>query len=176
MSNILLASDPHFTHSNILTFTNYDGTKLRSFDSVEHMNETMIENHNNVVRPKDKVYWLGDLAMQKKFPHEIFSRLNGEKVLIKGNHDQSKLSDYVRHFKDVRGSHQLSKMLLTHIPVHPDSLGRWTANVHGHLHSNEVMLNGVPDPRYLCISMERFNYTPISLEDVIKLVAKRQEI
>lgn len=174
MSNIFLCSDHHFGHANILTFLNSDGSKVRNFNSVEEMDERMIENHNLVVSPKDKVYFLGDVAFNKK-NLSIVGRLNGEKVLIKGNHDQEKLTEYQKYFKDVRGSHQFSGLLFTHIPIHPDSLSRWTANVHGHLHTREVMINGTPDPRYFNVSMERIAYIPISLEEAKRLIKNRLE-
>lgn len=169
--NVFLISDQHFGHKNILNFKRRDGiTPLRVFSSVEEMDETMVERHNSVVRPNDKVYMLGDLAMNKKcLP--IIARLNGEKILIKGNHDQEKLSGYAKYFKDVRGSHQLAGYLLTHIPIHPDSLSRWKASIHGHLHSDLVQLNGKPDPRYINVSVEQINYTPISLEEIVKRIS-----
>ena len=180
MSNIFLCSDHHFSHANILTFTDAEGNRVRNFDSVEQMDETMVENHNRVVSPKDKVYFLGDVAFNKA-NLAIAARLNGEKVLIKGNHDQEKLSEYQKYFKDVRGSHQFSGLLFTHIPVHVDSLGRWGTNVHGHLHTNQVMIRGFadkpvePDPRYFSVCMEQINYTPISLEEAKKQIKNRLE-
>lgn len=175
MSNIFLCSDHHFGHANILTFTDADGKRVRNFDSVEEMDERMVENHNLVVSNKDKVYFLGDVAFTKA-NLAVVGRLNGEKVLIKGNHDQEKLTEYQKYFKDVRGSHQFSGLLFTHIPVHVDSLGRWIANVHGHLHTNQVMLNGSPDPRYLSVCMERIAYIPISLEEAKKKIKYRLEM
>jgi len=184
MSNIFLCSDHHFSHKALLTFTDADGKRVRNFDSVEEMDERMVENHNLVVMPKDKVYFLGDVAFNKA-NLAIVARLNGEKVLIKGNHDQEKLSEYQKYFKDVRGSHQFSGLLFTHIPVHVDSLSRWTANVHGHLHTNQVMLPSTPasltaaanrvDPRYFSVCMERLAYTPISLEEAKRQIKNRLE-
>ena len=174
MSNIFLCSDHHFGHANILTFTTEDGSRVRDFTSVEHMDETMVENHNRVVSPKDKVYFLGDVAFHNRTLATV-ARLNGEKILIKGNHDLEKLSAYENYFKDVRGSHQLAGFILTHIPIHSDSLSRWTANVHGHLHTRQVQLNGHNDPRYLNVSMEQINFTPIALENVMQLVKHRLE-
>lgn len=168
--NVFLISDQHFGHKNILNFKRRDGSSLRVFSSVEEMDETMVERHNSVVRPNDKVYMLGDLCMHNRnLP--IMERLNGEKILIKGNHDQEKLSRYAKYFKDVRGSHQLAGYLLTHIPIHPDSLSRWKASIHGHLHSDLVQLNGKPDPRYINVSVEQINYTPISLEEIVKRIS-----
>ena len=169
MANIFFCSDHHFHHANILTFKRDDGSPLRDFTDVDHMNETMVQRHNSVVRPGDKVYFLGDVVMSKKSSAlQILGRMNGEKVLIKGNHDQCPLSAYAQYFKDVRGSHQFSGLIMTHIPIHTESLARWGLNIHGHLHYNVVKmpLSHIPDRRYFNASMERLNYTPISLEEI----------
>jgi calcineurin-like phosphoesterase family protein len=59
-------------------------------------------------------------------------------------------------------------LIMTHIPIHSESLARWGLNVHGHLHHNVVRLplSQIPDKRYFSVCMERINYTPISLEEV----------
>ena len=171
MANIFFISDHHFGHANILTFKNSDGTLLREFDDVDHMNEIMIQRHNLVVRPSDKVYFLGDVVISRKTSAlQVLARLNGEKVLIKGNHDQCNADAYLQYFKDIRGSHQFEGLIMTHIPIHPESLARWGLNVHGHLHNNVVRmpLSQIPDKRYFNVSVERLNYTPISLEELRK--------
>ena len=125
------------------------------------MNEYIIERHNSVVRPQDKIYMLGDVVFHKRYLH-IVGRLNGTKVLIKGNHDLLDASDYLQYFKDIRAVHQFKGLIMSHIPIHPDCLGRWGNNVHGHLHDNVIK-----DPRYHNVSMERLkDYTPISLEEL----------
>lgn len=172
MPNIFFASDHHFHHANILTFKRSDGTPLREFKDVNHMNEHMVQCHNSVVRPHDKVYFLGDVVMKTTIESlEILRRMAGEKILIKGNHDLATAGRYLEHFKDIRGSHQFDGMILTHIPIHPDSLARWGLNVHGHLHANRVLTTShLIDQRYFNVSMEQINYTPISLEEVKKNV------
>lgn len=176
MANVLLISDHHFGHANVLTFMHTDVDKLRpGFSDVTEMDEHMVKCHNDVVKPNDKVYFLGDVCMShKSLP--ILGRLNGKKCLIKGNHDKAKLSQYLPYFYDIRGSHQFDGMLLTHIPTHVESLGRWPVNVHGHTHANYVKNKyGLRDPRYVCVCVEQphINYTPISLEE-LKLHIKNQ--
>lgn len=171
MSNIFFASDHHFGQHNILTFKQNDGTPLRNFSSIEEMHEHIVGQHNKVVRAKDKVYFLGDVCISRKASAlEILARMNGEKVLIKGNHDLCKIGAYLEYFKDVRGSHQFDGLIMTHIPIHPASLARWGLNVHGHLHSNKVTVGdlNIPDSRYFCVSVEQINYTPISLDEIRK--------
>ena len=179
MSNIFFRSDDHFGHEATFTkFKRADGSPLRIFDDVAHMNEYMVMQHNRVVGPKDKTYFLGDLAMHKRYL-PIIHRMNGEKVLIRGNHDEENASVYLNYFKDVRGSHQFDGMLFTHIPVHPSCLYRWKVNVHGHLHANNILLpDGSIDDRYYSVCVEQLeDYTPISLEalkEKLKFVLERE--
>jgi calcineurin-like phosphoesterase family protein len=113
-------------------------------------------------------------------------RLNGDKVLIRGNHDIFKLEDYTEYFRDVRGYHVMNGLILSHIPVHSDSLARFGCNVHGHLHANRVMkARGVDartgemlygkeiDPRYFNVSVEQTDFAPILFEDVLKRIVEQ---
>lgn len=173
MSNIFFCSDHHFSHQGMLKFKRSDGvTPLRAFQDVDHMNEFMVMQHNRVVKASDRVYFIGDVAMNKK-SLPILNRMLGRKVLIRGNHDTENASEYLKYFDDVRGVHQFEGLLIGHIPVHPDSLGRWGCMVHGHLHANRVMkgFGTQIDERYYNVSMECLDdYTPISLEDLKKNV------
>lgn len=167
------------------TFLKSDGSFLRhEFTNSDEGDEAMIERHNKVVKPEDRVYFVGDFCFSKKHIAKA-GRMNGRKVLIKGNHDTLELKEYLPYFDDIRGSHQFSGVLITHIPVHEESLGRWGFNIHGHLHANRVMrtvpfitrnenLNSYEeiDPRYFNVSVEQVNYTPISLEEVKKFKPK----
>lgn len=155
MSNTFLISDTHFGHGNSLNFKRNDGTPLRPFETVEEMDETIVERWNAVVHSNDRVYLLGDIAI-KRAGLQTLSRLKGRMVLVKGNHDIWKLSDFLPYFDDIRGSHKLDNFILSHIPIHPESLARWTSgNIHGHLHSNYVMRDdGEWDTRYFNVSVE----------------------
>jgi calcineurin-like phosphoesterase family protein len=164
----LVISDPHFGHVGVTKFLRADGSKLRPWDNVEEMNEVLVDNWNKAVRPFDRVYLLGDATMNRK-ALPIFSRLNGDKVLIKGNHDTGKLGDYTPYFRDIRSCVVRHDMILTHIPVHEMELDRFKFNVHGHLHDHIVMKDGAPDPRYLCVSVEQIDYTPINMDKLIHI-------
>lgn len=179
MPTTFLISDTHFGHEKTCSvFKRPDGSPLRPFASAEEMDEAMVARWNERVRPSDKVYHLGDVVINRKFL-SVLARLNGDKVLIRGNHDIFKLSDYTEYFRDVRGYDVKNGMILSHVPVHSDSLARFGCNVHGHLHANRVMRpRGVDaktgeilysdqiDPRYHCVSVEHTDYAPISLEEV----------
>lgn len=81
-NNVFFTSDLHFGHRNILEFCK------RPFNSVEEMDEALIENWNSVVKPNDFVFDLGDFAFAPNHRwYELLARLNGKHVLILGNHD-----------------------------------------------------------------------------------------
>ena len=183
MPSVFLVSDTHFGHEKTCTvFKREDGSPLRPFASAEEMDEFMIKAWNERVRPSDKVYHLGDVVINRKFL-SVLGRLNGDKVLIRGNHDIFKLEDYTQYFRDVRGYHVMNGLILSHVPVHSDSLARFGANIHGHLHANRVMkARGVDaktgnilysneiDPRYHCVCVEHTDFAPILFEDVLKRI------
>jgi len=170
MKNVFLIADLHFGDSDMCSLLKEDGHPIRPFKSVEEHDAALIENWNKVVtHPSDKVYVLGDVA-QKKKDIENFGKLNGKKILIKGNHDIYEMKEYAKYFKDIRATHRLDNgILMSHIPVHPSTFGKaHKVNVHGHIHDKVVhMLDGdefvVPDPKYFCVSCEHINYTPIEL-------------
>ena len=102
--------------AGVTVFTNDDGSKLRPWDTTEEMDEAMIEKWNATVRPKDKVYHLGDVVINRKALPTL-QRLNGDKVLIKGNHDIFRLEEYTPYFRDIRGVGTLDGFVLTHVPL-----------------------------------------------------------
>lgn len=183
MPSVFLISDTHFGHEKTCTvFKREDGSPLRPFSNAEEMDEFMVKAWNERVKHNDKVYHLGDVVINRKFL-SILGRLNGDKVLIRGNHDIFKLEDYTQYFRDVRGYHVMNGLILSHVPVHTDSLARFGANIHGHLHANRVMkARGVDaktgeilysdkiDPRYHCVCVEHTDFAPILFEDVLKRI------
>lgn len=190
MANRFLISDTHFGHTNTWEkFTLEDGSPLRPFTSTEEMDETMVDNWNRVVRPQDTVYHLGDVVIARRHL-ETVKRLNGRKILIRGNHDIYKDKDYYgAGFEQIHGVRVfVDQFILSHIPLHPDCVGeRFKRNVHGHLHGNRVMrkvivrpdrsagdhefymVNKEIDPRYLSVCVEQINFTPVSFDDVMKM-------
>src|SRR5690349_12429086 len=78
-------SDLHISHRRICEFE----PESRPFKDVSHMNETIVERWNEVVRPDDTVFVLGDVALGPVEEWDnVLSRLSGHKHLIVGNHDK----------------------------------------------------------------------------------------
>lgn len=171
MSKTWVYSDPHFDQANICKFTNFDGSKVRPWDDVKLMNEEMVEWYNELVNDEDRVYILGDVAFSSGRMREYVSRLKGRKVLVPGNHEPPKMRTYFDLFDDVRGYVVKKGFIMSHIPIHAGSLSRWNLNIHGHLHNNTVRIEGTEkdDARYFCACVERTNFRPILLDEILSL-------
>jgi calcineurin-like phosphoesterase family protein len=171
MANIFFISDTHFGHENTWKkFKLEDGvTPLRPFSSTEEMDETMVENWNRVVQPSDHVYHLGDVVMHRKHLPTL-ARLNGHKRLVRGNHDIFPTKTFLEYFDEIYGVRTFpgSGLILSHIPLHPGSLGTRWINVHGHLHGKTL-----DDNRYFSVCVEQTNYTPVSLDWVCSVIKER---
>lgn len=169
-----LIADHHFGHSNILRFTRNDGSPLRGhlWNTIDEHDADLILRHNNKVHPEDKVYVLGDVAMNRR-GLEKARLLNGRKILISGNHDVIKNGGYDQIFDSIHGACTIGKYIMTHIPIHPASLSRWVGNIHGHLHDGRVLLDsGEPDPRYISVSAEIVGFEPITFGEIESRASK----
>ena len=168
MSRTWLIADTHFGHANILKFTRDDGTPLRPFASLEEMHSALITRWNELVHDQDRIYMLGDMVMKRNALH-FLGLLKGRKILVKGNHDIFKLEEYTPYVDDIRAyvignrPDREGQYILSHIPIHPDSLKENAVNIHGHLHYRTLK-----DPRYLCVSVEHTNYAPVELTQFLK--------
>ena len=165
MSTTWFSSDHHFWHKNVIKFTYPSGKDRTQFEDIVEHNEHLITQHNSVVQPNDKVYLLGDIAWNSK-AIECIKRMNGRKILVMGNHDKQKANSYLGCVDDLKGVVCISKginAVATHVPIHPCQLEhRFNCNIHGHMHGYCI-----DDPRYINVSMEQINFTPISLDDII---------
>lgn len=184
MPAVFLVSDTHFGHAGVCRFTHPEtGEKLRPWADPDEMDEDMVRAWNERVRPTDKVYHLGDVVINRRAMRTL-ARLNGDKVLIRGNHDIFRDDEYREYFRELRAYHVMNGMILSHIPVHEASLGRFGVNIHGHLHgsrvrrpravdarSGETQYSTEIDVRYHCVCVEQTpDFAPILFEDVIRRI------
>jgi len=183
MPAVFLVSDTHFGHAGVCRFTRDDGSKLRPWTDPDEMDEHLVRVWNERVRPQDKVYHLGDVVINRKALSTL-SRLNGDKVLIRGNHDIFRDEDYRQYFRELRAYHVMNGMILSHIPLHEASLGRFGVNIHGHLHyqrvkrargvnakTGEILYSNDIDTRYHCVCVEQTpDFAPMLFEDVMRRI------
>ena len=167
---VFVISDLHLGHKGVLNYE-YEGKPLRPFADLHEMHQVICDRWRSVVTQSDKVYVLGDVSMTKSVKL-LLAGLPGQKRLVKGNHDH--FSDNWYHeagFQRIYGVRQIDGIWLTHVPMHPQSMDRAQGNIHGHLHMNQVMRTWPDhgrDSRYFNCSVERINYTPISIDEIVK--------
>ena len=90
-------ADTHFNHENIIRYCN------RPFENSNEMNEYIINKWNSVVNENDVVYHLGDVGFgNTEELKQLVGRLNGTKILIRGNHDYKRgLNGWNPHLQDI---------------------------------------------------------------------------
>lgn len=168
MQKIFIISDTHFGHKNVIEYCN------RPFKTIKDMNDKIIENWNNVVSPNDLVYHLGDFGFGNRTEvNEFRKRLNGDIILIKGNHDRRGNESFLNAgFKEVYSGetnivYKNIPLWLTHRPHNETTL----LNIHGHVH-NDINHN-IDNPHCFNVSVENIGYTPIPLDAVLEEFKKR---
>lgn len=170
---VWFTSDLHFWHKNICKYCN------RPFETMEEMNQALIDNWNSVVKEDDTVFVLGDMGFcgyDKLEP--LMSQLNGKKYLIQGNHDSDKIvfrlyeaniieGYYKMHEVTIIGDEECPDQQLTlcHFPMidWPNKeRGAWM--VHGHQHQ----LPETPSCSVMHwdVGVDKNNLKPVSFEQL----------
>ena len=168
-----ITSDLHFGHKNIMKFC--PQTRARFRDDVDYMNSAMVEEWNDRVEPGDLVYILGDVAfMSGSDAGRTMKRLNGDKILIEGNHDRKTLLDstFRGAFKEVHKYLDITydghNIVMFHYPIAEwDRMHRGALHFHGHLHGGE---SGIEKFRALDVGMDSTGEIVISMERAINRI------
>jgi len=125
------------------------------------MNNEMIKKWNNKVSKNDIVIHLGDFALtDEKRIIELRKKLNGNIILIEGNHDWRLKESY--GFIIIKGNMQIGNIILSHRPLPLEELPKGFINIFGHIHQRDVLDN----KRQINLSVEKINYEPIELSDI----------
>lgn len=170
-----VTSDLHFGHKNIMKFCPI--TRARFRDDVDYMNELMVKEWNEIVEPGDLVYMLGDVAfLPSAKAVEYMRRLNGDKILVEGNHDRKLLNDPVfrREFVEVHKyldiNYNGTKVVMFHYPIAEwDQMHRGSVHLHGHLHGGE---SGMEKFRCRDMGMDATGFIVVTMEDAIASAMK----
>lgn len=154
---IYFISDSHIGHDNL-------NISMRGMSSDEY-SKLFISNWNKVVKPQDKVYFLGDITMDKpQLIKDFIESLNGEIVVIGGNHDTERCCDALKGIGvTVMGCVVHKGYILTHVPVSKSDVNGFRGNIHGHIHEFEL-----PSYKYINVSADIINHTPVLLDYIIK--------
>lgn len=136
--NYFFTSDTHFFHKNVLKFCPI----TRPFETVDAMNEALVEKWNARVKPNDIIFNLGDFSFGKAEQTEtILKRLNGNIFLVRGNHDQQfdgalkKYLTWIGDYKELRSKVLGVHIVLCHFPIESWHKMEYNSlHLHGHTH------------------------------------------
>lgn len=182
MKKIFFTSDTHFGHDNIIKFC------ARPFENVEEMDKVLIENWNKTIPKDGLVYHLGDFAWKTiAYWERIREQLNGEIILIYGNHDERFLCNERMHklFKEVTPQKKVwfgkTCIYMNHYPFLCFG-GAWKGEdavwqLFGHVHTSPLTDKGLDQQRmqYLFttqydVGVDNNNFTPVSFEQLIQII------
>ena len=147
--------DTHWGHNNIIRYSRRP----------QDHDDLMIANWKAIVKPADIVLHLGDVYF--KDPTLVAqAELPGQIYFLRGNHDRDGAVGALREIGwrlIPPFQHQIGKwrFVFTHWPL--EQLAPYVINVHGHTHT-------LPDkqPRYLSLCVERWDYRPQPLEELLR--------
>ena len=181
---VFFTSDLHFGHENALQFDK------RPFVSVEEMDAELIRRWNTKVGKGDLVYVLGDMIWKsrKGEAEQIIRSLNGQIILIKGNHDRflhnAKAKAALAGVKDYDDicvtlkDDTKRRCILSHffIPMY-NGHRRKTIHLHGHSHKTDesvmeymisAFLNGAGYRNEIYnVGCMYWNYEPVTLDEIL---------
>lgn len=157
-------ADPHFGHSNILTYCSD-----RPWSNVEAMDKGIINNSNSIVTDDDDLIIDGDVCLKSATHHNFYMsrirKLKGRKILIIGNHDDLRPRFYLSvGFWSVHTSLEIKIKDIDAIVVHDpcfSCMDRSKLYICGHVHDLFLTQKNV-----INVGLDVHNYFPVS-EDYI---------
>lgn len=155
--NTWFTSDNHFGHKRIIELA------LRPFADVAAMDRAMIEAWNLRVKRDDVVFHLGDFAFAD---HADYApHLNGQKRLIRGNHDhKNRMRRECWHTIDdlLHVTIQDTNLVLCHYGMRV-----WNKSHHGAIHLYGHSHGNLPGDRQSCdVGVDAWGFQPVSLDEI----------
>lgn len=179
---LFFTADTHFNHTNILKFCN------RPFNSVEQMNETLIDNWNRVVGKDDTVFHLGDFCLGGAAEWtKLLDRLNGKIYLILGNHDLKNIRQgFIQRFEHVALQMFITvdkqKIYLSHYPFlcfEGSYKDVWQLFGHVHTRKNNTGIDAERlqylYPTQYDVGVDNNDFKPVSFNEVKEIIDRQVE-
>ena len=162
-----VTSDHHFRHGKIIEHCN------REFENANEMDEKMTGIWNETVSESDTVIHGGDIAFtnDQSVAEECFEQLDGQKMLILGNHDDSIDPESFNYptVEQVRIHNRGFRFWYTHRPESvPEYWTEWI--IHGHVHNNEPFIDY--DKHTINVSVDVTEYKPIPVPKIVDALKK----
>ena len=161
--------------------------KVRGFNSIEEMNETIIQKWNETISAEDDAYILGDVILGDPSNIEYVKRLSGKLHIVLGNHDTANREKMYRELPNVvevaevgiRLKYKKHHFVFTHYPMmtgnlEKESLRQMSLNLYGHTHQLTNFYNDMPFLYH--VGVDSHNGYPVLLDDIIEeMYAKVKE-
>lgn len=176
MGKIYLTSDLHLFHDREFLY------KPRGFNTVDEMNEAIIERWQATIKPEDDVYILGDVALggPDALPKtlETLKALPGRLHIVRGNHDTDKrwlayasLLNVAALRNAIYLDYRKYHFYLSHYPtltgnLEKESLHQCTLNLYGHTHQTTNFYQDLPYMYH--VGVDSHNCYPVLLDDIIE--------
>ena len=167
-------SDLHFQHHNLYT------RGVRSFSCAEDCEEFIMKNFNQVIRPHDNLYILGDLSLSANYDQlaSYLNSINGNKIVIMGNHDKTSTLDRLKADKVIANwhpwkgcrDHELPIFMTHFVPLEAHTGPEPRIYLHGHVHGSLKSMHCLL--RY-DVGVDACDYRPFSLDTHVNLTAVR---
>jgi len=175
--DFFVTSDTHLGHANIIKYCD------RPFNSVEHMNRTLIDNINIKVPPRAILFHIGDFALgTPEQIRDMVRSINATVCLVRGNHDKKVEHDICKdEFEWIKDYHEVTVkekdtgkkqfIVLCHYAFRVYNKSHHNAwNLYGHSHGSLS-----EDKRLLSmdVGVDTNNYTPYSYNEIKKIMATK---
>ncbi len=156
---VWFTADTHFGHAGALALYR------RPFASVAEMDAAMQARWNDVVRPDDDVWHLGDFALRTTpaAASALLRALNGRKHLVTGNNDPPEItalpewSSVQAYAEIIVESHRL---VLCHYAFRTwNRMAQGALNLHGHSHGRLK-----PLPRQTDVGVDARDFRPVPVQ------------
>lgn len=183
MNNIYVTSDLHFNHDKNFIW------QPRGYCNVQEMNEDIVRKWNLRVDDGDTVYVLGDIMLGSDTNEgmRLFNSLNGEKIIILGNHDSApRIEAYQESGYETDWAKLIKykgyNLYLSHYPTftanaddYKRGLKGRVINLCGHSHVRDPLVD-MPKGLIYHVEMDAHHCMPVLLDeaifDVVRYVAE----
>ena len=169
MGNIWLTSDFHFCHDREFVW------KARGFESVDEMNQAIVDRFQSKIQPEDTLYILGDCMLNdNEKGEEYLAQIPGKKIFIRGNHDTNPRVEIYKKYTDeeIKWAEMIKykgkSIYLSHHPTLTMNQGEMhnvTFNFFGHTHQTVDFFDNYINMYH--VGVDSHDCYPVLIDDAI---------
>lgn len=172
-----VTADLHLGHDNIIEYCG------RPFRDGAHMNERLLAQYNERVKPEDSCFVLGDFCFRSSGSNKAkdwLTQMNGEKILIRGNHDGNNSAKTIIDVMQVYFAN--TRIAMLHDPADASDVYGDAERVNalcagadlvlcGHVHQNwryQWRTIGSRKILFVNVGVDQWRFYPMLLDEILK--------